>query len=180
MAQYYQKQQALGSTVELSIAGDIESTAADELYRQLWHAVFQFERQFSRFLPASELSQFNRNAGVKQIISSEFQDILEKAKAIGAETDGLYNPFILPALQAAGYDHSLVKGYEQDSQDDHSHKVVAPVERLEIGDGWARIPFGTAIDLGGCGKGYLADVLAGMVPSYIHGYWFSLGGDIAA
>ena len=53
------------------------------------------------------------------------------------------------------------------------------VDQLKIGDDWAQIPFGSAIDLGGCGKGYLADLLANdHVPDWVHGFWFSLGGDV--
>lgn len=36
------------------------------------------------------------------------------------------------------------------------------------------------MDLGGCGKGYLADQLRDTLPDTITGYWLSFGGDIAA
>lgn len=178
--QFYQKQQALGSNVELSIVTSDNTNIVEKLYHELWNMVFQFERQFSRFIPASELSVFNRNAGMKQAITPAFRKILEAARAIGEETRGLYNPFILPALQAAGYTHSLVKSYEHDAVDDHSRKTVVTIDHLEIGDTWARIPYGTALDLGGCGKGYLADELADFASQYTTNYWFSLGGDIIA
>ena len=178
MTRYYQKDAALGSEIALCIVSRSGETAANSILRGLWRQLFQFERQFSRFLPGSELSLFNRNAGTKQLISSEFRAILLAARGLGLETGGLFNPFILPALQAAGYDHSLVKGHETDIQDDHSRKSVVSVDHLEIGDDWARIPYGTALDLGGCGKGYLADQLAATVEPSVDGYWFSLGGDI--
>lgn len=123
---------------------------------------------------------FNRQAGSKQAVTQEFRDLLLAARALAHETDGLYNPFILPALQSAGYVRSRVPGHEQDPADDHSGKSVAAIEKLEIGDNWARIPYGTALDLGGCGKGYLADKLRNDLPSSITGYWLSFGGDIAA
>ena len=49
---------------------------------------------------------------------------------------------------------------------------------LEIGDTWARIPFNSALDLGGCGKGYIADLLVELLPHDLTGYWLSLGGDV--
>ncbi len=122
---------------------------------------------------------FNRNAGSKQVISPAFHDILLAAQAMALKTDGLYNPFVLPALQASGYVHSRVPGREQDTVDDHSRKSVTSIDRLEIEDNWARIPYGTALDLGGCGKGYLADQLRRDLPDIITGYWLSFGGDIA-
>lgn len=178
--QYYQENTVLGSIVQLSLVFNKPAPQAQELMNRLWRMTFAFERRFSRFLPESELSIFNRNAGNKQPLSDEFRDILLKAKNIGLKTGGLYNPFILPALQAAGYKNSLVKGYEKDVSDDHSHKSVADVSRLEIGDDWASIPYDSALDLGGCGKGYLADKLADETDKMADGYWFSLGGDIVS
>lgn len=177
--QYYQECIALGSKTGLSLISNATPAKIENLYRELWKAIFMFERRFSRFLPDSELSVFNRNAGMKQIISPDFRDILIDVCAISNETDGLYNPFILPALQAAGYSHSRVPGHEQDAVDDHSSKSVASIDRLEIGDDWARIPYGTALDLGGLGKGYLAALLRERLPDIVTGYWLSFGGDIA-
>lgn len=179
--QYYQKQLALGSEAAVSLVSHANERTISHWYQEIWADVFQFERRFSRFLPASELSAFNRRAGLKHAISPELRAILVAAKELSLKTKGLYNPFILPALQAAGYKHSFVKGYEQDAVDDHSNRTVVQIEALEIGDDWARIPHVTALDLGGCGKGYLADQLADMTQDWdIEGYWFSLGGDIVA
>ena len=178
--QYHQNNVALGSEIALNIVtSQANQTGVEALFRELWKKIFRFERQFSRFLPGSELSLFNRNAGPKQFITPEFRNILVAAQRISRETAGLYNPFILPALQAAGYYHSLVKGHEKDLQDNHSGKSVVSVDHLEIGQDWARIPYGTALDLGGCGKGYLADQLANSIKHRVTGYWLSLGGDIA-
>lgn len=113
-------------------------------------------------------------------ITPEFRDILLAAKLLSKKTAGLCNPFILPALQKAGYDHSLVKRYKKDKMDDYSNRAVAPYDSLQIGKSWASIPYNTAIDLGGIGKGYLADQLAGLTADKVAGFWFSLGGDVVA
>lgn len=179
MTQYYQECVALGSKTGISLVSGTSPHEVDKLFSEIWKAIFHFERQFSRFLPASELSMFNRNAGSKQFITQEFRSLLVTARELAIESGGLYNPFILPALQKNGYKHSRVPGYEHDNVDDHSHKSVTSIDRLEIGNEWARIPYGTALDLGGCGKGYLADQLKNTLPSSVTGYWLSLGGDIA-
>lgn len=175
-----QTKQALGGNVELAVVTDGSPEKTEALFNTLWRQVFTFEKQFSRFLPMSELSVFNRSAGIKTFITTEFRDLLVKAHDLGVSTGGLYNPFILPALQRAGYTQSAAPGYEADPQEDHSKKRVVGVEDLEIGDEWASIPYGTAIDLGGCGKGYLADRLGETLRrNRVEGYWLSLGGDVA-
>ena len=171
---------ALGSEATITLISSQSEQQLSPLFATIWRTIFTFERRFSRFIPMSELCAFNRSAGIKTIVSEEFKDLLLTATSFAKATNGLYNPFILPALQHAGYKTSLVHGYENDKIEDYSHKKVVNIERLEIGNNWARIPYGTAIDLGGCGKGYLADKLRSLVvANNIHGYWISLSGDVA-
>ena len=170
---------ALGSDVSLTIVTDMDINDVKKLFDQLWEKVFIFERRFSRFLPMSELSLFNRSTGLNTPITSEFKDLLVNAKRLGSETEGLYNPFILPALQKTGYIKSAASGYQNDSQIDYTNRRVVDIDRLVIEDNSAQIPYGTAIDLGGCGKGYLADQLGQILQNKSdQGYWLSLGGDI--
>jgi len=176
---HHQTKLALGSDTTLLLVGQASSAVIAETFSDLWQTIYRFERQFSRFIPMSELSVFNRSPGVKMGITPEFRDILVVAKQLGEETDGLYNPLILPALHRAGYTKSFVETYADDTQDDYSTRAVVPVAQLEIGDNWAAIPYGTALDLGGCGKGYLADLLANhLAAPWVQGYWLSIGGDI--
>lgn len=177
---YFQTNIALGSSITLTIVADQQADKKiNQLFAELWRAIFVFEKQFSRFLPNSELSQFNQKAGTQQPVTPEFHALLKEAKRLSEATAGLFNPFILPALQRAGYKKSVVPGYEEDFQHDYSKLHVAEPKDLKIGDSWASIPYGTAIDVGGCGKGYLADQLAKKAKQEeVRGYWFSLGGDV--
>ncbi|HET8991493.1 MAG TPA: FAD:protein FMN transferase [Candidatus Saccharimonadales bacterium] len=177
--QYYQENIALGSKTGISLVSRKSPEEISALYNLLWKDIFLFERRFSRFITDSELSMFNKNAGLKQFISPQFKKLLESCVDLAKLTDNLYNPFILPALQTAGYKHSRVPGFENDQVDDHSNRAVVTIDKLNIGNNWAQIPYGTALDLGGCGKGYLAEMLVQKLPEYITGYWLSLGGDIA-
>ncbi len=180
LASYSQTNLALGSDVTLTLVSDKSVAEVDKIFGVLWHYIYVFERSFSRFIPGSELSLFNRSAGLRVEISPEFRELLVAAKDISEATGSLYNPFILPALQRAGYKKSAVPGYEQDPVDDYSKRRVSSIDQLQIGDTWASIPSDTAIDMGGCGKGYLADKLGAIASSLgIASYRFELGGDIA-
>jgi len=170
---------ALGCDVSLTIVTNMADDEVDRCFQKLWLQVYIFERSFSRFLPKSELTTFNRTTGINIPISPEFKSLLISAKKLGQQTDGLYNPFIVPALQKAGYKKSAVPGYERDRQTDYTSRRVVGPDCITIGGNWAKIPYGTALDIGGCGKGYLADQLGRTLKDYdIQGYWLSLGGDI--
>lgn len=180
LAQYTSTKKALGGPVTLGFVSGDNHEVADHLMQQLWLAVFTFEKRFSRFITTSELSIFNHRAGSKVSISPEFEQLLRAAERQARQTEGLYNPFILPALHQAGYIRTADADYAADEVIDYTKRTVADVTQLEIGDGFARIPYATAIDLGGCGKGYLADQLGTMLrEAGVAGYWLELSGDIA-
>lgn len=179
LAKYNQTNLALGSVVELTLVSDKSVTEIDKIFTDLWHYIYTFERSFSRFIPKSELSLFNRSAGKRTKITPGFKDLLSAAKAVGESTGGVYNPFILPALQRTGYKRSAVPGYEHDLVDDYSRRRVGSIDELQIGQDWAEIPSDTAIDMGGCGKSYLADKLGYKLQDIgVTSYRLSFGGDI--
>jgi thiamine biosynthesis lipoprotein len=180
MLTHYQSKIALGSKIDLTLVSNTGQSQVNEFFRQLWLEIFKFEKLCSRFLPASELSLFNKAAGIRQAVSPEFKTVLIAVKKMSVLSNGLYNPFILPALQRAGYVYSMVAAHSHDEVDDFSDRSVVSPKKLEIGNTWASIPHGTAIDIGGCGKGYACDLLAGLADTFpgLTGYWFSLGGDV--
>lgn len=182
VGKYSQTKQALGGDVELTII--IKDSIADSIhsiFSSLWQQVYDFERRFSRFLPHSELSELNKNAGLKTPISPEFYKLLLTSHILSNKTNGLYNPFILPALHRSGYVQSALPGYENDPQTSYANRSIVDANKLHISESQALIPYGTALDMGGCGKGYLADQLGNYLRDIteVMGYWLSLSGDIA-
>ncbi len=169
----------LGSDIELVLVLKPSEVVPRSLLAELSAQIDDFEARFSRFLDVSELSHFNRMAGQKVAVSDEFRALLEAVIDMIEQTDGLYNPFILPALQRAGYVHSMAVETRGEQLDDHRKKAVADARKLKLTDGYATIPYGTAIDFGGIGKGSLADQLATYAEPYCSGFWLALGGDIA-
>ncbi len=178
---YHDTKVALGTQCSISVYTKKRDRNIEKLFQELWLKIYQFEKQFSRFLPSSELTIFNSNAGKTQKISPLFRKILVECLKYSKLTDGMFNPFILPALENAGYDHSLLKGFENDMYIKHKSAKVVESTKLKIIDDSAFIPINTAIDLGGIAKGFLLDYLADFLAKYnsfYYGFWISLGGDI--
>ncbi len=178
---YHDSQIALGTNCTISIYTDSQKKSVEKLFQILWLKIFEFEKSFSRFIPGSELTIFNSKAGTEQKISKTFKDILLQSLSYYRATNGMFNPFILPALEKAGYDHSLLKGFENDLYVKHENAEIVDFDQLKIFEDSAYIPKNSAIDLGGIGKGYLLDLLAGFLMDYkdeFRGFWISLGGDV--
>ena len=61
----------------------------------------------SRFRPESELSQLNRAAGRPFVASPMLFGLVQAALRAAAQTGGAFDPTLLSALEAAGYDRSF-------------------------------------------------------------------------
>jgi thiamine biosynthesis lipoprotein len=139
------------------------------------------ERALSRFDAASDLSRLNRGAGDWIEVDERLAEALELAMRAREATAGRFDPTILPALVAAGYDRSFELLDERPPRPIDGWRAGAPVE-VDPGRSRARIPSGTAVDLGGIGKGYAAGrALAAMRSAWpgLPGGVVDLGGDLA-
>jgi FAD:protein FMN transferase len=142
--------------------------------------VYAFERRLTRFQPDSELSRFNAAAGSRVAVSPLLEELLRTALDAYARTDGLVNAAVLPALIAAGYDRSIEQVRRRPAAPPATAPTPTPAlplpEVLAVGEGWARLAPGCAVDLGGVGKGWLADRLCERLEDAV----VNLGGDLRA
>jgi FAD:protein FMN transferase len=148
--------------------GDVSSLVAD---------TYAFERRLTRFDPRSELSCFNADAGTRVRVSALLGELLRTCLDAYELTAGLVNAACLPALIDAGYDRSITRLRRHPAPRARSAPGAAVPSLpavLEVGDGWARLAPGCAIDLGGVGKGWLADTLCERFDNAV----VNLGGDI--
>jgi thiamine biosynthesis lipoprotein len=122
----------------------------------------------------------NRNAGHITEISADFRKlVLESLTMAKKSSDGLFNPFILPALQRSGYIGSW-PSFELENKDlDFSPRRVCQANDLKLNKNKIEFPADCAMDFGGIGKGYLLDKISAIIESQgIHNYWLSFGGDL--
>jgi FAD:protein FMN transferase len=139
------------------------------------------ESRWSRFLPDSELSRLNAAAGRPMIVASVTFELIARAVEGWRLTEGRFDPTVLPALVAAGYDRSFER-IERDACERAAPSAPAP-GCVEIGlDPVVRsvtLPPGVALDLGGIGKGFAADLVsAELLRDGATGACVNLGGDV--
>lgn len=111
------------------------------------------ERALSRFDPDSDLSRLNLAPGQWIHVDERLMEALAAALHARAETDGRFDPTILPALAAAGYDRSFELLTAREPTPIGTWRAGARID-LDPWQGRARIERGTAVDLGGIGKGF--------------------------
>ncbi len=179
MMRLQQAGSGLASDILLTIIVKDEATA-QPIFQLLWASIHGFERRFSRFLSDSELSHVNEEAGSEINITPAFHDFLVVSQQYSEQTDDIYNPLVLPALQQAGYVGSwpAVTVIKSDL-DYRQRRPTTQSEAIILTQTTVRLPADSAFDSGGIGKGYLLDQLADLLDTkHVKHYWLSLGGDI--
>lgn len=139
------------------------------------------ERSLSRFDAESDLSRLNRADGAWVDVDSRLVEALTAALRGRTDTCGRFDPTILPALTAAGYDRSFELLSERPpSPPDEGWHADASIE-VDTRSVRARLARGAAVDLGGIGKGFGATrALRAMRTAWpaLTGALVDLGGDI--
>ncbi len=169
---------AMNTDVLVIVAGDPpRATTAIDLAESLFRS---HEAALSRFLATSELSALNRAAGTAFEASPLLLAVVEAALDAAEATDGLFDPTVLPALVAAGYDRTF-------EQVDPATVARDPPPRTAtwrevVVDRAARtiaLPSGCALDLGGIAKGWTVDRAAERLVAF-RDFAVDAGGDLHA
>lgn len=180
----------MGSAARFFVCGGSPDTET-----RLRGRLAELEQRWSRFLPTSEVSRANANAGRPTAVSPDTRLLAAQALHAGELTHGWFDPLLLEPLTAAGYGRS----YEL-LETTGLEPLVASVARrgptvsvlvrspegapgalvVDESAGTVTVGAGTGFDPGGIGKGLAADLLAAdAVAGGATAVMIDLGGDIA-
>jgi thiamine biosynthesis lipoprotein len=156
--------------------------SSDEGLRETQAFIEDCEQRFSRFLPDSELSRLNAQAGQWAEISQDLFNLLALSKAYHQETGGLFDPAVLPDLKRVGYDASLdVVRQRGDLGEvvsaEAPKRTFASIE-FDAEKNRVRLPVGMQIDLGGIAKGWIVQEAATRLRAHGTAAAVSAGGDM--
>ncbi|HYW29442.1 MAG TPA: FAD:protein FMN transferase [Gaiellales bacterium] len=152
--------QATGTTWQIHHTGGVDEALAG------WaaEAVARDEARWSRFVATSEVSRVTASAGSPVPVDADTLDLVEAACRWQRVTGGLFNPLVGRALAAWGYAESLSTRPAGLAASPQASAVEGePV--VDRAAGTVAIPVGTALDLGGIGKAWIAARVAALVRS---------------
>ena len=155
---------ALGTDVRLIAAGP----GARGAVRRARAEILAYHARLSRFLPDSELSTLNADATPIVPASALLRSAVRAGLWAARRSGGLVDPCLLGALEAAGYERSFERAdtVAPPPPSGAGRPAAAdPAQRwLSIGvddeHGTIARPPGLRLDLGGTGKGHVADLVA--------------------
>jgi thiamine biosynthesis lipoprotein len=137
----------------------------------------ELERRWSRFLPGSEISALNRDAGRAVRVSSDTRELVEHALEAWRVTGGVYDPTVLGDLLRAGYDRSFEDMQPRERVD--ASDLHRGAGDIRIDGDLVQLPLDTGFDPGGIGKGLAADfVTRELLDAGATGVCVSVGGDV--
>ncbi|HEY3672066.1 MAG TPA: FAD:protein FMN transferase [Acidimicrobiia bacterium] len=176
---------AMGTDVEVHAVG-ADARAIATLGARAIDALERLEARWSRFRPSSELCRLNDAAGAPVIVSLSTFSLIARAIDAWRDTGGRYDPTVLAALEAAGYDRDFDAVARARDDTPGSHPDVPGCGDVELDSlvSAVRLPAGVALDLGGIGKGAAADEVSAELldagVAGVTGVLVNLGGDLRA
>lgn len=173
---------AMGTSCELAVAAaPADRAPARAALAAGRREVAECNRDLTRFDASSDLSRLNAASGTWVTVGRRLLGALRAALWAREETGGRFDPTVLPALVAAGYDTSFELLEPRAPRRPDGWRAGAAID-VDEERGRARIERGAAVDLGGIGKGLSAEwVLDAMCAAWpeLTGGLADLGGDIA-
>jgi thiamine biosynthesis lipoprotein len=147
-------------------------------------AIERLEAMWSRFRPSSELCALNDAPDRPVVVSPETFALISHAVDAWASTGGRYDPTVLPAVVAAGYDRDFDAVRREGPGSAGEPAGAAPGcagITLDAVVHAVTLPAGVTLDLGGIGKGYAADLVSReLLDRSAAGVLVNLGGDLRA
>lgn len=148
--------------------------------------------RLTRFAPQSELSRLNAAAGAWFTVSELLFTAVERALAAARATGGLFDPALLPRIEALGYDRDFAQIAGRDLSSAVPSLPPPARERAEWeteSGTWRQIeldrerrrillPRSLRLDLGGIAKGWAADVALERYCAAFPGALVNVGGDL--
>jgi FAD:protein FMN transferase len=143
--------------------------------------------RLTRFAAGSELAQLNASSGTWCAVSGTLFTVVAESIAAARATGGLFDPALLPLLEAIGYDRDYdeIEHRETGQATGEASDVPFVAGRwrdIELDARRLRVllPPGTRLDLGGIAKGWAADAALARFFASFENVLINAGGDMRA
>jgi len=176
----YHEFRAMNSDILLAAEGNHKQI--ENGFQETQAFIDELEARFTRFSAESELSQLNRSAGNWFEASEDLYDLMQQAQSYFLQTNGLFDPSILPALQMAGYDKSMdeirAHGAGIHEYSEEPEKMDFSAVKFDPASSGIFLPAGMQVDLGGIAKGWIAETAAQRLACFAPVCAVNAGGDM--
>lgn len=170
---------AMGTRVEVLTDGSGDGARFADAVVRVQATFERLERRCSRFRADSELTQVNRRAGRPTRLSPELAELVSHALAAARRTEGRFDPTVLDAVVAAGYDADFDEILAGARAALRPPRPCGRWREVRLEGDLLTLPEGVGLDLGGLAKGWTVDVAADVARSIgLRWVLVNAGGDL--
>jgi thiamine biosynthesis lipoprotein len=150
-------------TLNVLLLGGVSPAAARRGAQEAFDILARLEQALSRFLPASDVALLNALGGTRPVrVGRDLLEVLALARQGWALTGGAFDPTVGPLLDAWGFTGAEPR--VPPAGEVERLAALCGMDRVIIDEVAGTVRFdrnGASIDLGGIGKGYAVDAMAG-------------------
>ncbi len=166
--------EAIGTTWKIDIRDNIAPEKEKALLKVIMDCIDAFDKAYSRFRADSLVTEMSKKAGTYRL-PDDALPMMTLYRELYEVTDGLVTPLIGQTIADAGYDAtyslkpkpSLGPAPRWDDVMEYVHPMLT-------------LKTSALLDFGALGKGYLIDIVAGIIREHgVQNYTIDAGGDIA-
>lgn len=166
---------ALGTSCKISLP------VYDSKLQKYVNFIYDEDDRLSYRKENSEIAFINKNAGkAETVVSENTYNLIKRAVNLCYETDGAFNPLLLPVIREWGFDNGEYR-VPTDGEIEEALKLTH-IEDLVLNDEKKSVFLkkeGMGLDLGGIAKGYVSDELYRMfIEDGIKSGTLNLGGNV--
>ncbi len=155
---------AMATRFEIVIPG-APSSRSRAVAEEALDEIERIEAQLSFYLPTSEISALNRDAGQRPVrVNPDVFQLLRKSVRFSQETQGAFDITVAPLLRAWGFAGG--NGHAPSASELATARSCVGSQHVRFDDENQTVQFdrpGVQIDLGSIGKGYALDCAAGIL-----------------
>lgn len=153
---------------------------AEQVCQDVLALIDELEQLWSRFRSNSDIGKLNNANGEWVQVDQRTIEILQQAQDAWRLTSGLFDISMLQVLEQLGYDRDFSRVPPRREFKDQRTNAVSGMTSIEIDvmNSSVRVHDGIKIDVGGCGKGRIADLVISQFGPLVDGMSLDLGGDI--
>jgi thiamine biosynthesis lipoprotein len=163
---------AIGTQWTIEIFQTLDEASKVGLSTAIAERIEEFDKHYSRFRTDSLVTRIAQKAGT-YILPSDAQPMFDLYRKLYDITDGKVTPLIGSLLNDTGYDASY------SLQPKEIHEVAEWDEVLKYNFPKLKTTRPVLLDFGAAGKGYLVDIVGGLLRSHsVQHFCINAGGDI--
>lgn len=165
--------EAIGTKWQIDILQDIDSKKQEEVLGGINERIKVFDKNYSRFREDSLVMEMSKKAQ-GYLLPEDAKMMMDLYRDLYKITSGLITPMVGQILVDAGYDakHSLEQKKPLEKPLSWDEVMDYKYPNLEI-----KKP--TILDFGALGKGYLIDIVGGiLIKNSINNFFIDAGGDL--